>query len=286
MPADKLDLLSDATNVKKEFLNWVEKKGEPRGGYRRYLDLSKESDYLPFRLYCGGRRDGVNKLQFNDVAHLGLSGVRQLVEEVFRSLDAVRIYRSDWCVDLPNVSVSDFAYCRAARAHNCQVNKSPSGTTFYVRFTKTHKVIFYDKLAQLRARKNPEADCYPFDQLTRVEVQLAGRDVPYRMLKDIERYKDLNLIQGLTFWSFKSPNEHLTVTQGLAREALRRRFDRYGLQAASKMFSGPEWAYLWKTFLVPASPAPFSDLNDLMKKSARDWLEDRIRFPRLGKIEP
>ena len=47
------------------------------------------------------------------------------------------------------------------------------------------------------------------------------------------------------------------------------------------MFSSSEWAYLTRTLLQRVPDSQFPDLDKLLQNSARDWLEDRIRFPRL-----
>jgi hypothetical protein len=52
------------------------------------------------------------------------------------------------------------------------------------------------------------------------------------------------------------------------------------VQLASKGYSSPKWAYIAGKLLRLAPESKFPNLNELLRKSARDWLEDVIRFPR------
>ena len=56
--------------------------------------------------------------------------------------------------------------------------------------------------------------------------------------------------------------------------------EELGLQGTAKRFSPSEWAYVKKTFLTQMEGAEVPDVKLLMRKSMRDWLEDRVRFPR------
>jgi hypothetical protein len=84
----------------------------------------------------------------------------------------------------------------------------------------------------------------------------------------------------MSFWDLPLKQPGLKPTQSLTAEGLLNRIQQFGLQATAKMFSAQEWAFLTKKFLVQIPGGDLPDLNELMRKSAKDWLHDRIRFPR------
>ncbi len=282
MGADKLVLLSDS--IKRKYRALAEAMGESKGGYSRLIDLRKAPERLPALLYCGGIHNGINKLQFVDVRCLGLSRVRKIAEKIFGDLKFVRIYRIDWCVDLWGIPALEVArYCRIVRAQNCGVMRSRSGFSFYLRRSKEHVLLIYDRLARLRSIRHPIAEYYSSDdQIARIEVQLRGKGLPYRRFGDIERYAEVDLLPGLSFWESARKKTKLSTTDCLAAEGLLCQIEQLGLQVTSKRYSAQTWAYLTKKYLIPASELPFPSLRKLMLKGVRDWLEDRIRFPRLG----
>lgn len=281
--ADKVVLLSHF--IESKYLKLAREKGKPTSGYSRFIDLRKTPEELPVLLYCGGIHNGIHKLQFVDVGHLGLSRTRKIAKTIFGDLRSVRIFRIDWCIDLWGYSALDVArYCRLARVQNCSVICSRSGITFYLRDSKEHVLLIYDRLDRLRSIRHPLAECCSSDdQVTRVEVQLRGRGLPFRRLRDIERYAEVDLLSGMSFWELPRKKENLSTTDALAAEGLLSQIERFGLQVASKMYTAQTWAYLSKKYLIPASELKFPNLEKLMRKGVRDWLEDRLRFPRLGK---
>jgi len=283
MPADKLILLSH--DIRASFLKLAKAQGERKGGYSVYVDLTKTDANLPARLYCGGIHNGINKIDFVDVAHLGLSGVRRIAKTIFGDLHHTRIARIDWCIDLADLSVLELAlYCRVARAQNCGFERSRTGITFYLRRSKQSVLLIYDRLGRLRSIRDPLAQYYSKDdRLTRVEVQLKGRGLPFRRFRDVERYSEHDLLPDISFWKLGRKREGLTTTDALAAEGLLRTISEYGLQATSKMYTAQTWAYLRAKYLVPASQSSFPNLNELMRQSVRAWLEGPIRFPRLGR---
>jgi hypothetical protein len=283
MPADKLDLLS--YRVGSEYLRYALEEGKHKWGYASVVDLSKTSANLPVILYCKGFRDGVHKIQFLDVAHLGLTRVQEITERIFGGADRdIRIARVDWCVDFLGIPLLDLAlYCRLGRVQNCSVIRSRTGTTFYLRKSKQCTVLLYDKVQQLRSIGSSLSKFFaPNNHLTRVEIQLRGGGLPFRKFVDIERYKDIDLLPNISFWEFGRKRDGLTIADSLAAEGLLRQISEFGLQMTAKRYTAQEWAYINQKYLAPA--ANFPDINRLMRKSVRDWLEDRIRFPRLKKI--
>lgn len=115
--------------------------------------------------------------------------------------------------------------------------------------------------------------------VTRVEVQFR-RNLPYRNFDEIGRYAELDLLPSLSFWRVGRKRDHLKPIQSLAAEGLLRNIDEFGVQAVSKRFAPQQWSYISKKLLRPASDSDFPDLNKLLQRSIRDWLEDRTRFPR------
>lgn len=283
MPADKIVLLSH--RIAPRFLKLAEQGGDRKGGYASYIDLSRTSAKLPVRLYCGGIHNGIHKIQFIDPAHLGLSRVREIVLDVFGDTEHVRISRLDWCVDLWGISAEDVAlYCKLARVQNSSVERSRSGVSFYLRRSRNHILLLYNKVQQLRSNHDPLAEYYSRDDSwTRVEVQLRGRALPYRKLADIKNYADMDLLSGISFWSIGRKKEGLTPRDALAAEALLHKIEQLGLQVTSKLYPSSKWAYLQEKFFIPASESQFPNLSRLMQSSIRDWLQNRIRFPRLQK---
>ena len=118
------------------------------------------------------------------------------------------------------------------------------------------------------------------DALTRLEVQFRGRGVPIREFANIRRYADIELLKGVNFLSLLSVRSGLKPLRLLAAERLQSLVQELGLQNTSKRFLPPEWAYLSATLFAPTAKDDMPDIRSLMQKSARDWLEDRIRFPR------
>ncbi len=275
MPADRLELLSH--RIRTKYLDFAIDAGTRKGGYEYVVELPKMSAVL----HCRGQRDGVHKLVFRNVSHLGYTYCENVVQEVFGESSWVRISRVDWSVDLLGIPLLDFAfYLRLGRLQNCRIDRSRTGTTFYPRFSKSRTVLLYDKIAERKSKHDPIFVRYDVrGPLTRVEVQFK-RDLPFRHFDELGRYSELELLQNLSFWKVGTKREGLKAKDTLAAEGLLRRIEEYGLQMTSKMFSSSEWDYLTKTLLQRVPDSKFPDLNKLLQKSARDWLEDRIRFPR------
>ncbi len=278
MTADKLELLS--YKIQPQYLDLAIDGGARTGGYAYVVELPKMSAVL----YCRGYRDGIHKLIFRNVAQLSHTYCKRAVREVFGDSSTVRIARVDWCVDILGISLMDLAlHCRLGRVQNCRIDRSRTGITYYPRFSKARTVLLYDKLRELESKHDPTFEKYVIEgPLTRVEVQFK-RNLPYRKFDDLKRYAELDLFPNVSFWQPRRKRDGLKTKDTLAAEGLLRRIEEYGLQLASKMFSPPDWAYLTKTLLQPASDSKFPDLNKLLQKSARDWLADRVRFPRLEK---
>jgi hypothetical protein len=259
-------------------------EGRPKAGYSRFLDLEPQLG-LPAFLYYRGVHNGINKIEFTGVAQLGLTRATEIADRLFGHLRTTKIFRVDWCIDLPNVPLLDLAlYCRIPSVQNCSVERSRGGITFYLRRSKNQVLLVYDRIKRLRATGGPMANIYgKFDHLTRVEVQFRGSGVPFRRFLDMRRYPEIDLLPDLSFWKIPIKRDGLRPMQSLAAEGLLNRIQQFGVQATSKMFSAQEWAYLTKKFLARVPKEKFPDLNELMRESALEWLNDRIRFPRMHK---
>jgi hypothetical protein len=280
MPADKLILLS--RNVTSKFACAVKTKGHPKGKYSHSLDLRKTAYALPVRLYWGGSFNGTNKLEFIRVATLGLSCVEEIVKNICGNLLEPKICRVDWAVDLLGMNPWDLAACcRVSGIQSCRLYHSRGGDSFYPHFSRDRALLIYEKLKRLRSQGDPLAEVFrKDDQLTRLEVQFRGKGVPIREFAHIRRYGHIDLLKGVSFLGLQQLRRTLKPQQRLAAERLRSMVQEVGLQNASKRFSPSEWLYLSKTYFEPTSNAMIPDIRALMQKSARDWLENRIRFPR------
>jgi hypothetical protein len=280
MPADKLVLLSQ--NVRTEFERLVKEKGHPKGKYSHFLDLRKTKYELPVRLYCGGAFNGANKLEFMRVAGLGISRVEQIVIEVFGDLLNSNICRLDWALDLLGKSPWDLAVrCRVSGVQSSRFYRSRGSVSFYPHFSQDRAILIYDRSKRLRAKSDPLARVFADDNdFSRIEVQFRGKGVPIREFARIRHYGDIDLLKGVDFLNLLQLRSKLKLQQLLAAERIQLLVQEVGLQIASKRFSPSEWAYLSKKYFAPTSKPDIPDIRALMQKSARDWLEDRLRFPR------
>ncbi len=280
MPADKLVLLSQ--NLRPEYERIVKEKGHPKGKYSRCLDLRKTEFELPVRLFYGGSFNGTNKLELIRVASLGLCRAEQIVKDICGDLVDPKICRLDWAVDLLGKSPWDLAACcRVSGVQSSRFYRSRGCVSFYPHFSRDRAILIYDRLKRLQLKSDPLARVFTEqDDLTRFEVQFRGKGVPIREFANIRRYADIDLLKDVSFLNLLQLRSNLKLQQRLAAERLQSLVQEVGLQNASKMLSPSEWAYVSKKYFEPTYKAAIPDIRALMQKSARDWLEDRIRFPR------
>jgi hypothetical protein len=275
MPADRLELLSP--DLRPEYQILAHAKGVRKGGYAHVVEIPE----LSVVLHSKGYWNGIHKVVFRNTANLGYTFCGNVAREIFGQLANPIVSRVDWCVDVLGIALLDLAlYLRLGRRQNCRTDRSRSGPTFYPSLSTTRTVLLYDKLRELESKHSPILKNHIMrGPLTRVEVQFK-RNLPIRRLDQLGGYADLELLPNLSFWKVGTKREGLKTKDSLAAEGLLRRIEEYGLQTTSKMFSSSEWAYLTKTLLQRIPDSKFPDLNKLLQKSARDWLEDRLRFPR------
>jgi hypothetical protein len=277
---DKLILL--ATFIADEFLQLARERGVRKWGYRYVINLLETSFALPLILFCDGLRDGRHKVEVLGVARLGLLRTRRLLRKVLGHLSGARIYRIDLCTDILGVPVHDLAdMFSISRVQNIKIFRKRGAWSFYLQNSAHKTVVLYDKAKQLRATRNPAADMLgPNDQLSRIEVQLSGPAVPFRKIRHLHRYAEIDLFPDVKFRRLKSLPSTAKPLHRLATVGLQRLIQKYGLQATKKQFSPPEWEYIEKLFLQGVETELRLDISGRMKKSIEDWLEDRIRFPR------
>jgi len=124
--------------------------------------------------------------------------------------------------------------------------------------------------------------------LTRLEVQLVGKAIPYQSFEQLERFREIDVLAGVEFLKFAPVRPGLTTQQLLAAEALQWRLSTMGLQATLKDFPSSDVAYLISKYFRDASPSDLPDIRDLMQDSISGWLNGIRRFPRTvrGVVEP
>lgn len=278
---DKLELLTP--QIKFRFRELARVHGIPSGGFESVVDLRNTEAKLPVRLSYKGRRNGIHKLVIVGVASVGLPRTRRILKIIVPYLEDVTICRIDLCVDLLGIPVSFFVQnCHILGVQNFRLYRSRGDISYYPQNSRSRTVLIYDRLSWLRRKRHPVARIFrPGDHLTRLEVQLRGGGVPFRRFLSIWRYAQVSLLENLVFSKLKVDDRKAPALQRLAREGLRRRIRKFGLQAVRKQFAPPEWAWIAKAHLVPMRSAPVpADLDSLMRKTTRDWLDGRIRFPR------
>jgi hypothetical protein len=277
---DKLVLLTD--KIEKVVLDLVREQGSARGGHRHVLDLRQTRYQLPAILYCDGRHNGKHKMEVLGVARVGLQRTRKIVRIIVGDLSAARIYRIDFCTDIPGIWVWDLAeIILVSRSQNFKIYNNRGGVSFYLQNSSNKTLLMYDKVKQLTAKDDPMADAYgPGEYLTRIEVQLKGRGVPFHMICDLHRYAHVDLVGQLRFRRLRTLRHNAKPLHLLAAGGLRRLIHKYGLHAVKKRFSPPHWAYIEKILFRVLEGEEIPDLQRRLKRSIEDWLEDRIRFPR------
>jgi len=124
----------------------------------------------------------------------------------------------------------------------------------------------------------------PSDHLTRVEVQLKGRGVLFRKIRHLHRYAAADLLKRMQFRKLRVLRDDAKPLHLLAAGRLRQLIHKFGLQGVKKRFSPSNWAYIEKTLFRTLNGKEIPDLRLRLKMGIEDWLEDRIRFPRLRNI--
>jgi hypothetical protein len=276
---DKLVLL--CVFINKLFLKLAREQGVRKWGYNHVIDLRQTDHNLPIILYCDGMRDGRHKLEVVGVGRIGHARTLKILREVIGHLSNARIYRIDFCVDLPGVSVWSLAQISyLGPSQNFQIYRNRTGDSVYLQRSKAKTILLYDKKRRLRAEHDPRATMYASgDELTRIEIQFKGAGVPFKKLRDIHWYADINLLSGLKFRRLVSSSNHKKPLRAMAAAHLATQIEDFGLHAALKQFPSSHRAYIEKLFLEDVDGDEAPDIRRRMRKAIQDWLEDRIRFP-------
>jgi hypothetical protein len=281
---DKLVLL--ARHIRKPFLDLARKEGEPRSGYQHVIDLRTTHHKLPVVLYCYGRYNGIHKLEFVGVAQLGLRQTRQILRTIVKNLSLARIYRIDVCTDILGISVWDLAdRVHVSRVQNFTIINNRGGASFYLQNSKEKSILLYDKIKQYGKIGDPMVNLFgPSDQLTRIEVQLKGKGVPFKRIRNLRRYLDVDFLEQLRFLKLRTLRDDSKPLHRLAAAQLRDLLHKYGLHATKKRFSPSQWAYIEKTLFQTLEGKEIPDLQFRLRRSLEDWLENRLRFPRFPDV--
>lgn len=281
---DKLELL--CTSIAELFHQLASDKGVRKWNYRRVLDLRQTDHKLPIIVYCDGVFDGRHKVEVIGVARVGHSRTLKILEEVIDDLSKVRICRIDFCADLPGISVWDMArICCVGPSQNYQIYRNRTGDTVYLQRSKAKTIMLYDKKRRLRAKHDSRiAMLEPDEELTRIEVQLKGAGVPFKKLRHINRYADLDLLAGLKLRHLIPIASHTKPLRAMAAANLADQIEEYGLHAALKRFPSSQRAYMKKLFLEDIDGNDVPDIRGQMRRGIEDWLQDRIRFPRFPEV--
>ena len=218
---DKLILLSN--KIEKAFLNLAREEGSARGGYKNVIDRKTRYN-LPVILHCDGRHNGIHKVEFVGIARLGFRRTRKILRMILGHLSAARIYRIDLCTDIPGLWVWDLVVVAfVSRSQNFKIYNNRGGATFYLQNSANKTIVLYDKVKQLAAEGDPLADTFrPGEYLTRIEVQLKGRGVPFKNIRHLHRYADFDLLGQLRFRRLKRLRDDAKPLHLLAAGGLRR----------------------------------------------------------------
>ncbi len=92
------------------------------------------------------------------------------------------------------------------------------------------------------------------------------------------------MLKGAVFLHFDPIRDDLTPQQFLAAVGMHSLVKEFGVQIAGKRVGPQQWAYFQKRFFKPTSEGQLPDIRSLMRKTVVEWLEDRVRFPRLAPL--
>jgi hypothetical protein len=271
---DKLIVVSQG--IQESFLDLAREEGSARYGYERVINLRRTRYKLPVILYCNGRYNSIHKIEIVGVAQLGLRRTRKILKMILGHLSAARIYRIDLCADIPGIWVWDLAeMILVSRSQNFRIYSNRGGASFYLQNSFDKTILLYDKAKQLAAKGEALAKPYRTgEHLTRIEVQLKGRGVPFKKIRHLDRYAEVDLLNALKFRRLRPLRNDAKPLHLLAAGGLRRLIHKYGLHAVKKRFSPSNWAYIEKTLLRVLEGEEMPNLRVRLKRSIQDWLEN------------
>lgn len=277
---DKLIVLCDS--LTEPFDELAQTEGIRRWSYSHVVDLRESVLSMPAILYRCGIHNGRHKLEIVEVARVGRRRTFQIVRAVFGHLSRAWLYRIDFCVDLFGLSVWDLArFCYLGGAQNYEIYRTRKGETVYLQRSDSRTVQIYDRGKLVRASKSPWARMLrPGEDWTRLEVQLRGRGLPYRNLRQLDHYGEMDLLADLQFRRVISSTSHQKPIRSMAAAHLANEVHQFGLHAVLKRFPPAQRAYIQKIFTEDISSRVLPDIRRQLRHAIRDWLNDRIRFPR------
>jgi hypothetical protein len=120
----------------------------------------------------------------------------------------------------------------------------------------------------------------PGEHLTRIEVQFKGVGVPFRKLRHLDRYLDIDPLASLEFRRFVPQSAPAKPLRSMAAAHLADEIEQFGLQAALKQYPSSQRAYITKLFTEEIEGNELPDIRQAMQSGIRDWFENRIKFPR------
>jgi hypothetical protein len=273
---DKLEVLSPQINP--EFETLALQEGQNAFRYEKWIDLRKTDAKLSAILYFRHRPSGKHKLVLVGVAKLGWTASKNVIHQVFPFLEDVKIHRIDFCVDFYGISVLTFAenLCLAGTS-NFTVYKRRKGVSYYLQSSRLRSVLAYDKARAERRLGRP----FPTIEITRFEIQLRGKAIPFRPLSLIDRYAEADVIGRLEVRKIIAVFQPTKPNLFLAANGFRVLVAKYGLDGAFKLFPSSYRGFLKKKFLGPVLEDELNSIRERLRKGVSDWLSDRIRFPRL-----
>jgi hypothetical protein len=275
---DKLEVLSPQINL--DFETLALQEGHDAFRYDKWIDLRKTKFELPAILHFKHRPSGQHKLILVGVAKLGWTASKNIIERVFPVLEDVKIHRIDFCADFYGISVLSFAenLCLPGTS-NFTVYKRREGVSYYLQSSPLRSLLAYDKARSEQRFSNT----LPNVDITRFEVQLRSKAIPFRSFLQMSRYAEADVIGPLEIRKPIAVFQPTRPNLFLAANGFRVLVSKYGLDGALKLFPSSYRAFLKKKFLGPVLEDELNSLRERLRKGVSDWLSDRIRFPRLPK---
>jgi hypothetical protein len=258
------------------FLKLARTEGKSHPHYEKVLDLRKYG--LPASLHCFWRNSPtpMHMLQLLRVGHLGWQGCLYVLERVFVDLGAVWISRVDIAVDVFGVPLVFFRqHLRCQRCHAIRVEMGPKGESFYPWISDRIVVLIYDKG---KDRRDPAQPFYSqFEHAIRIERQYRKSGVPFKRLADIQKYRELDPLEGLEYCRVRTAATGMTPIQSLAAQALIAELEKRPLAEIIKSFPSPHRRMVLK-LLGRIVDGP--DTEAKYKASFDYWKNKLWRFPR------
>jgi len=273
---DKLELMSTSINAEIKELTLAH--GQRAYRYETWIDLRETVAGLPAILFFNHRPTGIHKLVLVEVAKLGWSFTKGVVERVFPALDSVKISRIDFCADFYGVSVLSLAEnLSLPGTHGFKVYKTHKGFSYYLQSSARRSVLVYDKVRSEKRLGKSNIDL----EITRFEIQLRGKAIPLRDFRELGQYSEIDVLGPLEIRKIVATFQPSKPSLFLAAKGFRHVVSKYGMDGALKLFPSAHRAFLKRKFLGPALRTELASIRNELRRGTSEWLADRIRFPRL-----